>query len=75
MEYLGKRMMHGGLNASCVPPDLYGQRFVSFMQEIFKSNYYTKPKLDKSKSVKVENNLSLERVKPQTHSKVRNNRV
>lgn len=38
MEYLGKRMVYGGLNASCVPPAMYGQRFVNFMKDIIKTN-------------------------------------
>jgi hypothetical protein len=38
MEYLGKRMVYGGVNASCVPPDQYGNRFVAFMAECFRSN-------------------------------------
>ena len=47
-------MVHGGLNASCVPPDLYGERFVRFMGEIFKSNFHAKPpQLGKSKSAVV----------------------
>ena len=52
-------MIHGGYNASCVPPPAYGNRFIDFMKEIIKSNLNEKKsalKQDKTKAIKGKGN-------------------